>query len=205
MADELDMELEAQLDMEREMQDEEFEHAMTAAAELAERQLGLAPANAEPAPMPPPPAGKPKTDLDAIQRLHSLCGHNWMSFGAKTLFVYNDGIWSAESVKGVCPSFHALVFQHMERLGNKYGKSLHGIQTLQKLALGMNRCANKMTEAFDQLHPLASFLSATASTTSNGARCARSRTTTCSRASLTSRRPSLMRTWKPSMRTSSAS
>ena len=133
-----DDELEAQMAIEREMEE----------VELAERQL-------EPLPPPPPPApspeGEPETDMDAMRLLHSLAGCEWMSYGAKTLFVYSDGIWSAESVNGICPGFHALVSQHEARLGKKYGKSLHGIQTMQKLALGVNQCTKQLTETFDKL------------------------------------------------------
>jgi hypothetical protein len=133
-----DDELEAQMAIEREMEE----------VELAERQL-------EPLPPPPPPApspeGEPETDMDAMRLLHSVAGREWMSFGGKTLFVYGGGIWHTQAVNGLCPCFQALVSQHEARLGKKYGKSLHGIQTMQKLALGVNRCPKRVTETFDQL------------------------------------------------------
>ena len=144
--DELEMEIERA--METEMEEAQFEIAMNAAAEHVEQQLEGVPPTDD---APPPPEGEPETDMDAMRLLHSLAGCEWMSYGAKTLFVYSDGIWSAESVNGICPGFQALVSQHEARLGKKYGKSLHGIQTMQKLALGVNRCTKQLTETFDKL------------------------------------------------------
>ena len=87
----------------------------------------------------------PTTDLAAMELLFKVAGDDWTSQG-KTLFVFNEGIWTDEE-----KAFQALVIRHKDVLGPKYGESCIGISNIQKLAKTVNCKDAHWTLGFDHL------------------------------------------------------
>ena len=81
--------------------------------------------------------------------LLSVAGNSWRSCG-KTLFIYNDGIWTPESGASG-PLFITLCTAHRERLGDHYGKSVYAINQLRLMALSANKVDKTWTQGFNQL------------------------------------------------------
>ena len=135
----------AQLRIEYEMEMESQRWAEAPAEAPAAEAAAEAPAEA---PIEVPD-GIPKSDWDALQVLLSVAGNCWKSCG-KTLFIYNDGIWTPESGASG-PLFTTLCTAHRERLGDRYGKSVYAINQLRLMALSANKVDKTWTHGFNQL------------------------------------------------------
>ena len=135
----------AQLRIEHEMEMESQRWAEAPAEAPAAEAAAEAPAEA---PIEVPD-GIPKSDWDALQVLLSVAGNCWKSCG-KTLFIYNDGIWTPESGASG-PLFTTLCTAHRERLGDRYGKSVYAINQLRLMALSANKVDKTWTHGFNQL------------------------------------------------------
>lgn len=135
----------AQLEIEAAM---EMEAERWAAAPAPAPPVAEAPADAPDAPIEVPD-GIPTKDWDALQVLLSAAGNSWRSCG-KTLFIYNDGIWTPET-GAPGPLFTALCTAHRERLGDRYGKMVYAINELRKMALCANKVDQTWTQGFNQL------------------------------------------------------
>ena len=140
----------AQLEIEAAMEMEAERWAAQEAAQEAAPAPAEGSPEAEAADVPiEVPDGIPKSDWDALQVLLSVAGNCWRSCG-RTLYIYNDGIWTPES-GATGPLFTALCTAHRERLGDRYGRSVYSINHLRVMALSANKVDKTWTQGFNQL------------------------------------------------------
>ena len=135
-------EFEAELQIQREMEATEFAAELQVQREMEATEVA--------APEAEEATDVPMTDWQALQLLLQLAGSDWKSYGGRTLFVYKDGLWTMESGCS-SPMFVSLVTTHRQRLGKRYGESVHGINNLRNMAMTVNRVDCSWTEGLNQL------------------------------------------------------